>query len=221
MSRNTRGGRRHIDRPRRTRDQRRIALTKEVLACLGRISGAAEGHGAGANQPAATAWRRASVPSTNFGVRLAATEPGSFPTAQPIRYSGPGHDEHTTTISGRAANDAGQHARQRRAVARSVLLGVPSRGGAERRLPTTWRSRRWGRAWCAWRRPRSRACRRIAWLRSRHYATQGEQTEGKPQPNGKERLGSGNRALSSGKCDGGAARRIYLAYPVVTHTPNM
>jgi len=31
----------------------------------------------------------------------------------------------------------------------------------------------------------------------------------KPQPNGKARLGCGNRALSSGKCDGGAANQIY------------
>jgi hypothetical protein len=35
------------------------------------------------------------------------------------------------------------------------------------------------------------------------------QRERKPQPNGKARLGSGNRALSSGKRDGGAATRIY------------
>jgi hypothetical protein len=37
---------------------------------------------------------------------------------------------------------------------------------------------------------------------------QGQSAHGKkwkPQPNGKVRLGSGNRALSSGKCDGGAA----------------
>jgi hypothetical protein len=41
--------------------------------------------------------------------------------------------EHTTTISGRAANDPRQHARQRRAVARRVLLAVPPPGDPERR----------------------------------------------------------------------------------------
>jgi hypothetical protein len=40
--------------------------------------------------------------------------------------------EHTTTISGRAANDTGQHERQRRAVARRVLLAVPPPDDPER-----------------------------------------------------------------------------------------
>jgi hypothetical protein len=31
----------------------------------------------------------------------------------------------------------------------------------------------------------------------------------KPQPNGKERLGSGNRVLRSGKCDKRTASKIY------------
>jgi hypothetical protein len=44
----------------------------------------------------------------------------------------PRHD-HTTTISGRATNDPRQHACQRRAVARRVLLAVPPPGDLERR----------------------------------------------------------------------------------------
>jgi hypothetical protein len=47
-------------------------------------------------------------------------ESGCFPTDPPTRY--PPRHEHTTTISGRASNDPRQHARQRRAVARRVLL---------------------------------------------------------------------------------------------------
>jgi hypothetical protein len=50
-------------------------------------------------------------------------EPGSFPTDPPMRY--PPRHEHATTISGRAADDPWQHARQRRAVARCVVLAVP------------------------------------------------------------------------------------------------
>jgi hypothetical protein len=34
----------------------------------------------------------------------------------------------------------------------------------------------------------------------------------KPQPNGKERLGSGNRVLQSGKCDKRTATRMYGDY---------
>jgi hypothetical protein len=40
----------------------------------------------------------------------------------------PPRHRHMTTISGRAANDPRQHARQRRAGARRVLLAVPSSG---------------------------------------------------------------------------------------------
>jgi hypothetical protein len=40
--------------------------------------------------------------------------------------------EHTTTIHGRRPNDPRQHARQRRAVARRVLLAVPPPGDPER-----------------------------------------------------------------------------------------
>src|SRR5580704_4191497 len=51
------------------------------------------------------------------------SEPAHVPiaprTRQPLRH------EHTTTISRRAANDPRQHARQRRAVARGVVLAVP------------------------------------------------------------------------------------------------
>jgi hypothetical protein len=43
------------------------------------------------------------------------------------------HDDHTTTISGWPAHDPWQHARQQRAVARSVLLAVPPPGDPERR----------------------------------------------------------------------------------------
>jgi hypothetical protein len=45
----------------------------------------------------------------------------------------PPRHEHTTAISGRAANDPRQHARQRRAVARGVVPPMPPSGGAERR----------------------------------------------------------------------------------------
>jgi hypothetical protein len=55
---------------------------------------------------------------------------GQLPIAPPTRY--PPRHEHTTTISGRATNDPRQHARQRRAVARRVLLAVPSPGDPER-----------------------------------------------------------------------------------------
>jgi hypothetical protein len=48
----------------------------------------------------------------------------------------PPRHEHTTTISGWPANDHRQHARQRRAVARRVLLAVPPRSGVERRCGT-------------------------------------------------------------------------------------
>jgi hypothetical protein len=40
--------------------------------------------------------------------------------------------EHTTTISGRAADDTGQHARQRRAVARRVLMRDRAGNGPSR-----------------------------------------------------------------------------------------
>jgi hypothetical protein len=47
------------------------------------------------------------------------------------RISSPRH-EHTTTIPARPANDPRQHARQRRALARCVLLAVPPPGDLER-----------------------------------------------------------------------------------------
>jgi hypothetical protein len=52
--------------------------------------------------------------------------PASFPTAQPTRY--PLRHEHTTTIPSRRADDPRQHASQRRAVARGVVLTVPPSG---------------------------------------------------------------------------------------------
>jgi len=47
------------------------------------------------------------------------------------------HNEHTT-ISGRAADDPRQHARQRRAVARGVVLAVPSSPCAGRTMALEW-----------------------------------------------------------------------------------
>jgi hypothetical protein len=45
--------------------------------------------------------------------------------------------EHTTTIPGRAANDAGQHAREWRPLARCVMPPVPPRCDLERRTAAT------------------------------------------------------------------------------------
>jgi hypothetical protein len=56
---------------------------------------------------------------------------GSFPRKRPWY---PLQHEHTTAIPGRTADDARQHARQRRAVARGVVLGAGCRSVA-RRLP--------------------------------------------------------------------------------------
>jgi hypothetical protein len=52
-----------------------------------------------------TPWRRGSAcpPGTSLAVR---SESGRYPTAQPTRYRA--RHEHTTTIAGRAANDARQ-----------------------------------------------------------------------------------------------------------------
>jgi hypothetical protein len=60
---------------------------------------------------------------------------GSKDAAPPQRRTQLGYSprhEHTTVISG-GANDAGQHARQRRAVARRAVLAVPPPGDPEHR----------------------------------------------------------------------------------------
>jgi hypothetical protein len=69
------------------------------------------------------------LPGTNFAVQTAA-EPGQLSDGPADRY--PPRHEHTTTISGWPAHDPRQHARQRRAVGRRVLLAVPPSDDLER-----------------------------------------------------------------------------------------
>jgi hypothetical protein len=110
---------------------------------------------------------------TSFAVRLAAPEPGSFPTpavAVSCRH------EHTTTIPSRRPNDPRQHARQRRAVARCVLLAVPPPGDLERRPVARPRAGADIRAAHGLHPVRHRRCRRPAELAG--TATAGEPDRG-------------------------------------------
>jgi hypothetical protein len=59
--------------------------------------------------------------------------PTAFGPGRSLSTRYPPRHEHTTTISGRPAHDPRQHARQRRAVARGVVLAVPPPGDPERR----------------------------------------------------------------------------------------